>query len=73
MKKLIIDRFEGNYAVCESEDKSIISIPKYRLPLNCKEGDSLLVDAAGMYQLDTGETKNREKRILEKMNRLYET
>jgi hypothetical protein len=72
MKKLIIDRFEGNYAVCEREDKSFVNIPKYRLPLNCREGDCLLLDADGMYQLDTEETKSRKQRICDKMNRLFE-
>ena len=72
MKKLIIDRFEGNYAVCEMEDKTTLSIPKYKLPLHCKEGDCLIVDSEGMYQRDTQLQKSREKRILDKMNRLFE-
>jgi len=71
MKKLIIDRFEGKYAVCELEDKSIINVPKYKLPLNCKEGDCLIRDAEGMYQKDSETTKIQEKRILEKMGRLF--
>ena len=71
MKKLIIDRFKGNLAVCELEDKDIISIPKYKLPLNCKEGDCLIQDVAGMYQLDIEASKGTEKRIIDKMNRLF--
>jgi hypothetical protein len=72
MKKLIIDRFEGNYAVCESEDKSTDLVPKYKLPLGCKEGDCLVQDSEGMYQRDTEATKTKEKRIWDKMNRLFE-
>jgi hypothetical protein len=72
MKYLIIDRFEGNYAVCEQEDKSMINVPKYKLPLNCNEGDSLILDSDGMYQKDTQNSQNREKRISEKMNRLFD-
>ncbi|MGB4659544.1 MAG: DUF3006 domain-containing protein [Mobilitalea sp.] len=72
MQKLIIDRFEGSYAICEKDDKSMISIPKYKLPLDCKEGECLVLDSEGMYQKDTEATPNREKRIFEKMNRLQE-
>lgn len=71
MKKLIIDRFEGIYAICEEEDKSISKIPKYKLPLDCKEGDCLLLNSDGMYQLDTEDTSDRKKKILDKMNRLF--
>lgn len=71
MKKLIIDRFEGNYAVCESEDRSAVMVPKYKLPLECREGDCLILDADGMYQKDVLEAKAREKRIHDKMGRLF--
>lgn len=71
MEKLMIDRFEGNYAVCERDDKTIVKIPKYKLPLGCKEGDCLVLDSEGMYQPDAVTTKSREKRLRDKMNRLF--
>jgi hypothetical protein len=71
MNKLIIDRFEGSYAVCQKEDKSLVDIPKYRLPLDCKEGDCLILNSNGMYQMDLEATENKKKRIREKMNRLF--
>ncbi|HWT26387.1 MAG TPA: DUF3006 domain-containing protein, partial [Mobilitalea sp.] len=52
MRKFIIDRFEGSYAVCEAEDKSKTTVPKYKLPLDCKEGDYLIQNDDGMYQKD---------------------
>jgi hypothetical protein len=70
MTKLTIDRFEGNYAICELPDKSLFSIPKYKLPLHCREGDCLICNSNGMYQMDVEEQKIKEKRILEKMKRL---
>ena len=73
MKKLTIDRFEGNYAICEMADQTMVSIPKYKLPLGCKEGDHLIQDSEGMYQKDTLETKSSEKRIRDKINRLFES
>ncbi len=71
MKKYVIDRFEGNYALCEDETKAVTKIPKYKLPLECKAGDALVQDADGMYHIDKNETKANENRIREKMNRLF--
>ncbi len=71
MKKLIIERFEGSYAICELEDKTTLKIPKYKLPLESKEGDCLIQDTNGMYRKDVVTTKNLENRIREKMNRLF--
>jgi hypothetical protein len=72
MKKFIIDRFEGNIAICETEDKSFVSIPKYKLPPNCVEGDCLTQDADGMYGKDIEARTSKEKKIRERMNRLFE-
>lgn len=71
MNKFIIDRFEGNYAICEQEDKTFLRIPKYKLPQECREGDCLIQDSEGMYQKNKEITKNRENRIMERMNRLF--
>lgn len=71
MKKLIIDRFEEKFAVCEQEDKTMIKIPRYKLPLGCKEGECLVLDRDGMYQSDLEGTKKREKQIIDKINRLF--
>jgi hypothetical protein len=69
---LIIDRFEGSYAICEKEDKSLVKVPKYKLPLDSKEGDFLKLDTNGMYQKDSEAASNKEKRIRNKMNRLFD-
>lgn len=71
MKKMIIDRFEGSYAICELEDKSTTTIPKYKLPLECKEGDCLILDKDGLIKKDSELTKSREQTIREKMSRLF--
>jgi hypothetical protein len=72
MRKLIIDRFEGVYAVCENEDKSIENVPKYKLPREIKEGDCLIQRDDGNYVVDDGTTKERDKKIRSKMNRLFD-
>lgn len=71
MSKYVIDRFEGAYAICEDESQSMIRIPKYRLPLGCKEGDMIYKDSDNMYQIDKASTKAAEKKIKEKMSRLF--
>lgn len=37
--QVIIDRFEGNFAVVELENKERISMPKSLVPKGAKEGD----------------------------------
>ena len=39
---LIIDRFEGEYAVCEEESGSFRKLPKVFLPAGSREGDCLV-------------------------------
>jgi hypothetical protein len=61
---LIIDRFEGGFAVVET-DNGMINIPKSDMPKGAKEGNVLNI------VIDSGETASRKKRIEEKMNRLF--
>lgn len=61
--KVIIDRFEGNYAVCEKENREMIDIEKNRIPCEAKEGDSLIIEEDGSISLDKDETQKRKERI----------
>lgn len=61
---VIIDRFEGNYAVCEKDDRTIINIEMDRMPLGVKERDVLLVEVDKI-TLDKEATINRKKQIEE--------
>jgi DNA-binding protein len=60
--KGIIDRFEGNYAVVELEDRRMTNIEKSLLPENVAEGDCIILED-GKYIIDKNETENRKKRI----------
>jgi hypothetical protein len=68
---LIIDRFEGDFAVCEVENGETVNIPRTELPLSADEGDCLITVAKGVYAIDADETARRKKRIREKMSRLF--
>jgi hypothetical protein len=58
--RVIIDRFEGKYAVCEQYDRSVMRIERKRLPKQAKEGDVLVIDAAGI-TVDTEDTARRRR------------
>lgn len=57
--KVIIDRFEGTYAVCEKENREMINISKCTLPTNAKEGDVLSIDK-DIITIDIAETELRK-------------
>ena len=41
--RVILYRFEGDYAVCEKNKGRMIKISRYKLPEGAKEGDVLIV------------------------------
>lgn len=62
MRRIIIDRFEGEFAVCECEGKHMENVPRGLLPAEAKEGDCL-VEKDGAWQIDVDETSSRKSRI----------
>ena len=68
--KAIIDRFEGVYAVCETENKEYINILKSELPQGIKEGD-VLNCINDKWNIDTATTKERKEKIKNKLNSLF--
>jgi len=62
---ITIDRFEGNYAVCEFEDGKFTNLPIEFLPKGSKEGSKIRIEL----DLKT-EVEDRE-RIRSKMNTLF--
>jgi hypothetical protein len=67
----VIDRFEGDFAVCEVENGETVNIPRSELPSSAREGDCLIAVVEGVYAIDADETARRRKRIREKMSRLF--
>jgi hypothetical protein len=62
--KVIIDRFEGEFAVCEKEDRKIIDIEISKLPSNAKEGDVLNI-SNDTITIEVEETEKRRRKIEE--------
>ena len=69
MKKYIVDRFEGEFAVLEKADGTTIDVTKSEIP-NAKEGDVIIFND-GAYIIDEAETQKRKEMIAEKMKKLF--
>jgi len=54
---LIIDRFEGEYAVVELPDRSMVNLPKKVLPADACEGDVISIT------IDKDEIRDRKQKI----------
>ena len=72
---VIVDRFEGEYAVCEfseeGREETYRNIPRVLLPRDVREGDCLAQNSAGDWVIDRALTAQRRRAILERMADLY--
>jgi len=62
--KVIIDRFEGDYAIVELPNETFVDVPKVLFP-DAHEGD--VIDIS----VDKEETKKRKDHIEELMSKLF--
>ena len=66
-----IDRFEGNYAVCENlTTNKFCNIPKNKLPKNCKAGSIIKFDN-NCYTLDEKSTSTKQTQVKNMVNNLF--
>jgi hypothetical protein len=68
--KVTIDRFEGDFAVCEKAERTMINVRKDSLPHEAKEGDILTIDGDHI-TIDIEGTAQRKKSIEKLMNDLW--
>ena len=71
MRKLIIDRFEGTYAICEDQEKKMFAISLNELPQGAKPGDVLQISGAGELSVDQEETQQRRKKMAGLQSKLF--
>jgi hypothetical protein len=57
-----IDRFEGLYAVCEKDDRTMVDIEKSKIPAAAAEGDILDIEGSFII-INKAETLKRKKEI----------
>ena len=62
--KIIIDKFEGDFAVCEIEKGRFVNVPKCLFE-DAKEGDVISIT------VDKDETEKRKEKIENLMNDLF--
>ena len=68
-ERYIIDRFEGETAVCETQDEETIAINRADLPDNVREG-MVIRRENGVYFADEQETKSRQERTRHLLKRV---
>ena len=71
MRKLIIDRFEGTYAICEDQEKKMFAISLNELPQGAKPGDVLQISGAGELCVEQEETQRRRKKMAGLQSKLF--
>ncbi|HEX7475628.1 MAG TPA: DUF3006 domain-containing protein [Dehalococcoidales bacterium] len=64
-----MDRFEGEMAVCEKPDRTMLNIAKSRLPAGVKEGDVLILegDKICVDPVETARKKKTAEQLLKKL------
>lgn len=67
---IILERFEGDFALIESDGK-IIKVKRTLLDKSVKEG-SVLIKRGDIYYPDEGETKARREKLAELTDSLFE-
>jgi hypothetical protein len=68
--RVVIDRFEGLYAICEKEDRTMSEIEIIKIPKGAKEGDVLKIENEEV-TIDIFETKARQKKIADVTNDMW--
>ena len=63
--KIIIDRFEGDFAVVELPSGQMIDCPRAMLPDSAKEGSILNIT------VDEEATNEKLQKVTERMNKLF--
>jgi hypothetical protein len=60
--RLIVERFEENWVVCEKEDKSTIILSRQQMPPEVKEGEVLQIEGDTII-IDREETEKRKRNM----------
>jgi hypothetical protein len=62
MTQAVIDRFEGDFAVCEKPDRSMLNIHRSKLPSDAREGDVISIEM-NIINIDRKATEERRDSI----------
>ncbi len=70
LEQFIVDRLEGEFAVCEKMEGGMISLPVKQLPAGVRDGD-VLTGRDGLYRIDREATKKRRDEVDAKRRMLF--
>jgi hypothetical protein len=70
MERVIVDRFEGSFAVVEAGLGRMRNVPRAQLPLGTREGDVLLFDGR-TYRKDAAATGERTSTMRSRTHKLF--
>ena len=70
MRILVIDRFEGTYAICEDKDQKFFAIETNELPAGATEGTVLEIDDEGVIRVNEEKTAARRSKIKKLQDKL---
>lgn len=72
MRKLIIDRFEGGYAICEEEGvEKLFGIDRQELPQDAKEGDVIEITDEGEISVNAEATRQRREKMAARQKKMF--
>ncbi len=71
MRILVIDRFEGTYAICEDKDQKFFAIETGELPDGAVEGSVLEIDEEGTIHINDEKTAARRSKIKKLQDKLW--
>ncbi|MED4313336.1 DUF3006 domain-containing protein [Heyndrickxia coagulans] len=69
--KYIVDRIEGEFAVCEKDDRTTVDIRLREIPSGVQAGDVIIVED-GIPRIDRQLTKERKAQIKKLADELFE-
>lgn len=68
---LIVDRLENGFAICETEEQKMISLPLDRCSGRVREGD-VLIESDGLYRADPEQTEKLREEARRLSRKLFE-
>ncbi len=71
MKRLIVDRIEGGFAVCETAEETMVNIELSLLPYGTKEG-SIIIENNGVFALSIEEEAERRESLFNLQESLFD-
>jgi len=64
----IVDRFEGDWAIIETENRDTFNLPRFVLPPGIREGDVISIEV----EIDLEVTKERTEKSKRRLNNLFD-